>query len=56
MKMTYSQPTRNVPMIRNKKCIGNVETYYGRNGKSKSKIVRNGSSEEETTKDAMKLL
>jgi len=43
-------------MIRNKKCIGNVETYYGRNGKSKSKIVRNGSSEEETTKDAMKLL
>jgi|GEM_PF-6727775 hypothetical protein len=56
MKMFYSQPSRNVPMIRNKECIGNGEIYYERNGKSKSKIVKNGSSEEETTKDAMKLL
>jgi len=44
------QFSRNVLIIRNKECIGNGETYYGKKGKSKSKIARNGGSEENKPK------
>ena len=42
--MSPNQLSRNDPIMRNKECIDYGKTYYGRKGKGKSKIARNGSS------------